>query len=1196
MAEQQQPVRRKVALKVLKPGMDTRQVIVRFEAERQALALMDHPNIARVLDAGETGAGRPHFVMELVKGVPITDYCDQNRLSTGKRLELFTHVCHAVQHAHHKGIIHRDLKPSNVMVTLHDAAPVVKVIDFGIAKALGQQLTDKTLFTGFAQMVGTPLYMSPEQAQLSGLDIDTRSDIYSLGVLLYELLAGVTPFDRERMRTVGYDEMRRIVREEDLPSPSTRLSTLGEAAGTVSAERQSDPKRLCRLLRGELDWIVMKALEKDRNRRYQTTSELARDVEHYLHDEPVLACPPSAWYRFRKFMRRHKAGLLITAATALVLLLAGAGASWALRDQAARRTELSGRMAETEQTVSAALVQADQWRKQAGEAPSATSPEADAVLALWRQAEASLAQAETALKTGTAGDRLVQRVLDVRRQVAQERERAQRTANLLRDLDDARMTRSNLIENTFDLAGSATKYAAAFAAYGLEVKPGLTEELARRIRAEQPDVREALIVALDDWWDVPDLPKTGELAKLAGAIAAAADDDPWRRQYRAAAVASDTKALRELSVKARQLSLTPSSLAILAADLLHQGDHDEAAALLRWARDRHPADFWIHFRLGSLLNESKDHSPVILEEALGCFRAALALRPATAALHLNIGRCLLDRKQPDEAILCYGKAIELNPKQVDPWIQRGYLYWTLKKWDNAIADFSRAIELDPKDALAHNNLGTALEGKNRLDEAMAEYKKAIELDNRFAPAHNNLGKVLKAKNQPDEAMAEYRKAIELDPKNATAHNNLGIGLLAENHPDDAIAEHRKAIALDPKWAPAHYSLGNALRAKNQLGEAITQFRQAIELDPNDAMAHNNLGSALLDTNRQDEAMAEYRKAVDLDPKLATAHYNLGGAFKDRNKWDEAISQFQQVIELDPNHAMAHNNLGFALSAKNRPDEAMAEYRKAVDLDPKLATAHYNLGNAFKARNKWDEAIAEYKKVIDLQPDLAEAHCNLGYALRSKGELSASLDSLKRGHALGSKRKDWHYPSAQWVADAEKLVRLEAKLADVLARKATPKDQSELHGLLEVCRLKRRYVAAARLYADAFTADPKLADDLNGHHRYTAAWYAALAVAGQGTDAGKLDDQDQSRLRQQALAWLRADLEQWRKRMEGGKPEDRQVARAALEHWQHDTALAGVRDAAALEKLAAQEQESWRKLWADVGELAKAAAPRVGSRQ
>jgi serine/threonine protein kinase/WD40 repeat protein len=326
VAEQQQPVRRKVALKILKPGMDSRQVIARFEAERQALALMDHPNIAKVLDAGATETGRPHFVMELVRGVPITDYCDQNRLTTRERLELFAHVCQAVQHAHHKGIIHRDIKPSNVMVTLHDSVPVVKVIDFGIAKALGQQLTDKTLYTGFAQMVGTPTYMSPEQAQLSGLDIDTRSDIYSLGVLLYELLTATTPFDQQRLGKADYDEMRRIIREEEPARPSTRLSTMGEAATVVSARRQSDPKRLSQLFRGELDWIVMKALEKERGRRYETASAFAADIERYLHDEPVAACPPSTWYRFGKFARRHKTGLM-SAAVVTLALVAGAGVS-----------------------------------------------------------------------------------------------------------------------------------------------------------------------------------------------------------------------------------------------------------------------------------------------------------------------------------------------------------------------------------------------------------------------------------------------------------------------------------------------------------------------------------------------------------------------------------------------------------------------------------------------------------------------------------------------------------------------------------------------------------------------------------------------------------------------------------------------------------------------------------------------------
>ena len=320
LAEQSQPVRRMVALKIIKPGMDSRQVIARFEAERQALALMDHPNIARVLDAGTTESGRPYFVMELVKGVPITKFCDERRLTLRQRLELFGPVCQAVQHAHQKGVIHRDLKPSNVMVCLYDGKPVPKVIDFGIAKATGQKLTERTMFTEIGQVVGTLEYMSPEQAELNQLDIDTRSDIYSLGVLLYELLTGSTPLERKRLKSAAILEVLRLIREEEPPKPSTRLSTTDEMP-SVAANRGLEPRKLSGLVRGELDWIVMKALEKDRNRRYETANGFALDVQRFLADEPVLACPPSAWYRLRKLSRRNKGPVLAT--TLIVLALVG---------------------------------------------------------------------------------------------------------------------------------------------------------------------------------------------------------------------------------------------------------------------------------------------------------------------------------------------------------------------------------------------------------------------------------------------------------------------------------------------------------------------------------------------------------------------------------------------------------------------------------------------------------------------------------------------------------------------------------------------------------------------------------------------------------------------------------------------------------------------------------------------------------
>ena len=754
MAEQQQPVRRKVALKVLKPGMDSRHVIARFEAERQALALMDHPHIAKILDAGQTASDRPYFVMELIKGLPITDFCDQARLPVGERLKLFVVVCRAVQHAHQNAIIHRDIKPSNVLVTLHDGAPVVKVIDFGIAKARGAPLTEKTLFTGFAQLIGTPLYMSPEQAALSGLDVDTRSDIYSLGVLLYELLTGTTPFDQERLRTAAFDEICRIIREEEPARPSAQMNTQGPVATALSANRGSDPKRLGEMLRGELDWIVAKALEKDRNRRYDSANALALDIERYLHDEPVHACPPSAMYRVRKFARRNKTSLAVAGLVLLAAVSLGGGAVLVMQDRAAR-------LAATEQEVTRALDEATALQGQA------KWPEA---LEAARRAQAWLAHGGSDQLRGRA------------QELAKDLEMVVRLEEIgFRDLMGA-------MEGHLDFRATDARITRAFRDYGIDLGELEPSEAGERVKARP--IRHELVVALDHWAKVRTSIVRGRravndpLRRRLLAVARVADPDEWRNQVRGALEQREGEKLTRLVASGKIDELPLQSLSLLGWALESVGASEQAVAVLRTAQDKYPDDFTINFQLAWCLDQYRRRLPEdqLTDEVIRFYTVARALRPRNIPVHTVLGHALCRRGKFNEAVGVYRKAIELDPEGVVHryWLalaqlkegdRAGYrrtcaallarfgqtdkpgdafwVAWTTVLAEGSVTDIDQPVRVaeaalrgDPREDRHATALGAALyragrfdEAIRRLDQASAAFEQAAAKRPTSSPAY-----------------------------------------------------------------------------------------------------------------------------------------------------------------------------------------------------------------------------------------------------------------------------------------------------------------------------------------------------------------------------------------------------------------------------------------------------------------------------
>ncbi|MFI5456838.1 MAG: protein kinase [Isosphaerales bacterium] len=896
MAEQTQPVRRKVALKIIKPGMDTKQVIARFEAERQALAMMDHPNIAKVLDAGATESGRSYFVMELVRGIPITEYCDQHRLPIPERLNLFTQVCQAVQHAHQKGIIHRDIKPTNVLVTSLDGVPLPRVIDFGIAKATGQSLTDKTLFTGFAQLIGTPLYMSPEQAELSTVDIDTRSDIYSLGVLLYELLTGTTPFDQDTFRTAALDEVRRIIREDEPPKPSTRLSESKDTLPSISARRHTEPVRLTKLLRGELDWIVMKALEKDRRRRYDTASGLARDVERYLAGDPVEAGPPSGWYRLRKFTRRNRLVLTTTVLVALALIAGTTVSAWqAILTRRARAD---------------AIVQRDRARK----------AEADAL--------AQRDRAETNFRR--ARDAVDQMLTEVGEKALAEIPQAEPVRRALLE-KAAAFYRDFLGEHAADpaLRGETAR---AYSRLGaLEGDLGHFPDAARAFQQQIALLQELLkddpenVQGLRDliWAHLRLAIHRRSIGDLGAAVleSGRANEIAQALALRFPGRRDDRKWLaRTLDVHA--VMLWQSGKLLEAFEPLRRAVEIYEQVIRENAADVRRGDLAGALNNLSILSRSQGKNAEavdLLERAIAHQKEALKAEPKSVVARVflrnqyeNLAIALNALGKPNESLQAGSQIIAMGEALMTDYPARpGYRHDLAK---------------------SYHNLANIQRDSGRTPEAEASYRRAIELDQKLADEFPNvpsyqivgaqsslmLGDLLKITSRPSAARDAYRRSLE------------GYERIAAKFPE--ITDSRIRVA-DAANVLAWFLLTCADLPMRDTAEALKLAKRAVELESENAGFCKTLGLARYRCGAWGTAIEAVQKSMAL-PHPAGGQPMLAVA---------AIADVRESVALQASSdASARLILAMAHWRVGRKDEASRWYIQAVDGMEKNKLQHADL--------------------------------------------------------------------------------------------------------------------------------------------------------------------------------------------------------------------------------------------------------------
>jgi serine/threonine-protein kinase len=1063
---------RDLAIKVLlEKHRDQPDMQRRFVEEARVGGQLQHPGIVPVHEISRTDDGRPFFTMKLVKGRTLGDLLAERptpRHDLPRFLDVFQQVCQTVAYAHSRGVIHRDLKPSNVMV---GAFGEVQVMDWGLAKVLNTTAAEERpaggsvvrtgrsgpegLESQAGSVLGTPAYMAPEQACGQVEVLDERCDVFGLGAILCEILTGLPPYTGQSSA-----EMQRRAARADQTDAVNRLAACGADAELVRLAREC-------LAPEPADRPRNANVVAERVTAYRAgLQEQLQAAERERAAAQARAEAAAAKVRAERWARRLAVGLVAS----LLLTTVLAGGTWLLIDK--QRTALA--RAEMVRAIDADLQEASRLQEQGR----------------WAEARLAVQHAEDRLPSNASAD-LRDRVVQVQGDQA-----------MIARLEEIRLQQARVKDNRFDVSSTDRAYREAFRQYGLDVEAD--DPAAAEARLGASSIRDHLLAALDDWASIKMQHEGGDHDRLL-ALAHRVDTDKPRSRVREVLLGGgrlDPQMLRELARDAERAPLPPASLLLLSRGLIQARLFPEAVKLLREGQRRWPADFWINFQLANCLQLLK---PPRHAEAVGYYRAALALRPESAAVRLNLGVALQEQ----------GELVE------------------------AVAAFREAVQIQPDLALAHNNLGVALQKEGKLGEAIAAYQLAIRLE-------------------PD----------------AVAFTNLGDALRIQGHPVQAETAFREAIQLRPDYTLAWTHLGTTIQDQGRRTEAENAFREALRRDPDDSLAFNNLGLVLLQQGKVEEGVAAYREAIRLNPKDARAHANLGNALKDKGRLDEAIAHYQQVLEIDPKNAQAHINLGNTLQYKGRLDAAIGHFRQALLLDPKNALAHINLGNAVAAKGRLDEAIAEYQQAVQIDPRLAQAHGGIGQALLAQGRFEEAQAADRRCLELIEPRHPLHPLMTRQLQQCERLLALEARLPGVLRGDDKPVPTERL-ALADLCARKKLDGVAARLYAEAFAADPKLADDLRASHRYNAACAAALVGCGQSADAPKVDNKERTRLRSQALDWLRADLTAL------AKTTDRAVIQRTLQHWQRDADLAGVRDKDALTKLPEGEAKAWQKLWAEV---------------